>query len=1004
MSQLDQGLVGTTRPKFNENKNAKLIYTTVLVGFLLVTGFLIYQIKNFKTSYSISQFIPENDDLLIKDHKLNEMFKISERNSFFLLIKNSKYWLNSEGIKTLSDIEIFLLKNSDIKKIFGIHNVQSAVANKDQLLIGSAFQSLPEKDWSGFVQGSSFLIPNFINKELDQVVLEIEVNEDAFNTQNSFLDLKSELKKEFPNLNFFVAGGLPTQAELSTYLSSEIKLFFLLIMAMFVVISYLFFSDVKTVLSIFLSLLIGNLSMVGGLSWLGIKFNALLSTVPVMVSISIILVLIHTLHLWAGERGSKSKRFVDRVTDSNTVLRKIFSANLLGTVTMSLGFWTLSFNSLPIIKQYGWVIAILMMMSWVYAMIWLYLVMPILETQLRDWTAKKAYWMMSIFQNQNWILKTMSLILPVFVLSGYFLNFSTRLFDDLPTRSETREANSQVDQNFSGMIGVNFIITGQNESDWKSGDKFKDLLYIDSEIKKDPAVRTNIGITHILRTDQRAPASDSASIAETMFLYSMAEENPLDQYLSKDGKSIRLIVRFQDIPSYQIQDKISGFKSLIKNQFPGFEVETTGLGATVLHRNIQISKELVFRFWHSMVIIAVLLMFVFRSIRWVLVACIPNLVPPAFLIGAMGLLQIPVKPSVAVIFSIALGLAFNNTVYVLLKLKKLYQSNSDYLPVKRSFLEEGNPCLFATLVVFAGFSVFLFSEFQVNRIFGLLMLLSILAGLIGDLVLLPILLKRYPSLLISRSTRTIGSVLGYAIILLMVVLVIPNSSIADDQKAEKILKNSQRLLQVKDESADVKMIIIEADGSQKVRDIEIESLKSKDSYYVMAKVKNPADIKGTGFLGIIKGESENQWIYLPSSKQVRRVVGAASSAGLLGSEISAADLNSTAVKDAKVKLIQEGSSEVILEITPKQGTSRYNKVMMYLDGKYLPQKLDYFEASENVKSVQFESYKKFKSVFRPTKMVVKNHVNKRGTEITADNVKVNQGLKPTDFNPDRLAD
>ena len=103
----------------------------------------------------------------------------------------------------------------------------------------------------------------------------------------------------------------------------------------------------------------------------------------------------------------------------------------------------------------------------------------------------------------------------------------------------------------------------------------------------------------------------------------------------------------------------------------------------------------------------------------------------------------------AIIFSIALGLAFNNTVYVLNRLRALTPKTGG-LPVTKTFYLEGNPCLVSTLIVMVGFSVFLFSYFQLNQTFGACMLVSISAGLVGDLVFLPALLKACPWLLAEK--------------------------------------------------------------------------------------------------------------------------------------------------------------------------------------------------------------------------------------------------------------
>jgi predicted RND superfamily exporter protein len=170
------------------------------------------------------------------------------------------------------------------------------------------------------------------------------------------------------------------------------------------------------------------------------------------------------------------------------------------------------------------------------------------------------------------------------------------------------------------------------------------------------------------------------------------------------------------------------------------------MGAVVHLIHNEISHDLIFGFWQALILIVILLMLIFRSLRWALVAAVPNLILPVLLLGYLAMTHTPIKPGVAIIFSIALGLAFTNTVYALNRMRELMKPGRR-LPVARTFYLEGNPCLVATLVVMMGFSVFMFSYFELNRTFGTCMIVSILAGLLGDLAVLPAMLRAWPWLL-----------------------------------------------------------------------------------------------------------------------------------------------------------------------------------------------------------------------------------------------------------------
>ena len=126
---------------------------------------------------------------------------------------------------------------------------------------------------------------------------------------------------------------------------------------------------------------------------------------------------------------------------------------------------------------------------------------------------------------------------------------------------------------------------------------------------------------------------DSQSIAESFFLYSMSQENPLKNYVANNNTSARVSMRFKDLPSDQLNKKRNTIKHMIQNQFKDCKIQESGLGMISHTINAEVSKGLVFSFWHSLLVIGLLLMFVFKSIRWALVALLRLGFPTAPLYG-----------------------------------------------------------------------------------------------------------------------------------------------------------------------------------------------------------------------------------------------------------------------------------------------------------------------------------------------------------------------------------
>ena len=140
----------------------------------------------------------------------------------------------------------------------------------------------------------------------------------------------------------------------------------------------------------------------------------------------------------------------------------------------------------------------------------------------------------------------------------------------------------------------------------------------------------------------------------------------------------------------------------------------------------------------------------FGSLRLALIATIPNFFPLIFVFGIMGLscwlnfpgYVIPINSGSAMVATIALGIALNDTIHFVVhyRLQKRDPNKQVQDAIAVTFQHVGRPILLTSLIHMIGFSIFLFSDFQPLVHFGFLSMLSMIAALFGDLILLPNLL------------------------------------------------------------------------------------------------------------------------------------------------------------------------------------------------------------------------------------------------------------------------
>ena len=144
----------------------------------------------------------------------------------------------------------------------------------------------------------------------------------------------------------------------------------------------------------------------------------------------------------------------------------------------------------------------------------------------------------------------------------------------------------------------------------------------------------------------------------------------------------------------------------------------------------------------AIISIAIMMAFLFRSFRIILVSMIPNIIPLLFTAGIMGYFQIPLKPSTILVFGIALGITVDNAILFLGKYRhELKQHAWDTrFAILHSLRETGLGIFYTSVILFFGFLMFVFSQFGGTKALGLLVSITILVGMATNLIILPALL------------------------------------------------------------------------------------------------------------------------------------------------------------------------------------------------------------------------------------------------------------------------
>jgi hypothetical protein len=1008
-------------------KIVKRLCYGILGVMSLITILAVFALTKLETEYSLKQFLPNKSQLLAQDAHTRRLFQISEGQPFIVtlqVINPQETWLEASKIQALKNTTETLSKLSNVRSALSLATVEGAVDSKEGLSVGPLLSSIPESRWKQKVLSNSMLAPALISKDLKTASIVVSPK-DLDHLQMSALrqDIESVVQKNISFAKSEVGGTPAVQTDIGQLLRNEIRNFVALGFLACLVVLAVVFSNFTPILISLVITLAANIVVLASMALFGYAFTVLSTTIPILTTVTVMSLCIHSMLRFVEEDKLNPRRYHYQTVFKT--MRLVLAPNLLASVTTTIGFLVLLTTDVPLIHDFGLTVSFAILVCWAVATV---LLLPLLVLMpppvARKWAWAKARWGLYLIRKSGAWAFTIIVLSVALAIKGQQLSWTARLFDDLPRGHEVSSSTQTIDQKLGGMIPIDLELHGAQDI-WNDPALLAKLDKLIQRMRALPGIGSAVGLPDLLVaaniTHSRLPAS-KASTAEILFLYSLSDQSPLKNYLSSDTASTRIALRAQDIPSDELDGLINSLKMDAEKTFPGFKVMASGMGSTIHQLNNDLSRELISGFWHSMLAIFFILIFVFRSLRWALVACIPNLVPPAVLLGFLAVSETPIKPSIAIIFSIALGMAFNNTVYLLGRLKSLQKSSTlKVLDIEKMLWLEGNPCLISSLTLLAGFSVFLISYFAMNRIFGFYMILSMLAGLVGDLILLPTLLKSCPWLLNSSPAssnlikeRPMSSPIAALILTFAMVGSSHQATAAlPPMNVGKITDEISNRLNTKDEAFRVQMKIIEADKTSKDREMTILRLSpSTKEHYLLVRMQTPKDLKGTSLLATYKNGKEEKWLYLPSSKQTRRLASTAKeSSSILGSELNTEDFNinteSTAKNALKKEITLNNQPHYVVESDVNGVSSIYSKVISYVATEnFLPAKSECYDKSGKLlKTIFFSDYKKLANgKFRAGTIKIENVQNSRGTEIALSDIKVDQNLKPSAFTAKALSE
>jgi outer membrane lipoprotein-sorting protein len=252
---------------------------------------------------------------------------------------------------------------------------------------------------------------------------------------------------------------------------------------------------------------------------------------------------------------------------------------------------------------------------------------------------------------------------------------------------------------------------------------------------------------------------------------------------------------------------------------------------------------------------------------------------------------------------------------------------------------------------------------------------------------------------------------NFAIATLLLLPTLILASTAEERGLEIATEVDARDTGFHDLKATMTMLLKNRHGEESLRDMRNQTLEvGNDGDKTLIIFDEPRDVKGTALLSFShKVGDDDQWLYLPALKRVKRIASRNKSGPFMGSEFAYEDISSQEVEKYTYKYIEESEHDGIasfrVERYPVDPNSGYSRQQMWVDKtRYIPLKIDYYDRKNDLlKTLVFRGYQQYLDRYwRADEMYMENHQTGKSTLLTWKKYDFRTGLTEADFNKNSL--
>jgi predicted RND superfamily exporter protein len=764
-------------------KNIVKYKVAALTFLALSTLFMGYFAIQVKLSYEFTKAIPEDNPKFVIYQDFVKKFGVDgttmvvgfQTDSFFTAGIFNQVADLQKDIKTIPGVTEVLsvpnaytiVKDSAASK-FLPHKIFNAPYTSDSALAAdrAVLESLPfyknlmyNPSSHAYIMAISFL-PDSINSGARSAIIK--------NLQSKLDGFASKTK-----LAVHISGLPYIRTILADRIKKEMLWFLIGSLLLSAITLFLFFRSISATLLSLSVVVMGVIWSFGTMVLLGQKITLLTALIPpliVVIGIPNCIYFLNKYHTSYKATNHKQEAIEQMVGRMGIV-------TLFCNITAAIGFFVFAFTKSPLLKEFGWVSGLNIMALFLISLLFI----PPVLTYLPPPSTKHVKYLENkflervllkierwTFQHTKWVFAITSILVVVSIMGLMRIKKEAFIVDDLPKKDTLYTDLKWFEKEAGGVMPLEIIIDTKKKNGLVRS--IKPLEAIDElhqYLEQQPELGKPLGLLEGIKFAKQAfydgdsnaytvpTGTEMAFMApylktdsqKTSTAIGTSPTQLLSKFIDSAKRESRVSVNMKDIGSAQLPFFLQRLDSATKAIFDTskYKVEITGSSVTFLEGSNFIVRGLGESIFWAFLLIAICMIFLFRSFPILMCSLVPNIVPLLITAGLMGWVGISLKPSTVLVFSVALGIAIDVTIRFLVNYKQELPrlNNNVHATLIQTIKHTGISIIYTSLVLVAGFVIFCFSDFGGTKALGWLTSLTLVVSTFTNLILLPALIKTF---------------------------------------------------------------------------------------------------------------------------------------------------------------------------------------------------------------------------------------------------------------------